>query len=41
MTASLVTVWLLGLGVTALCCLLLWRTAKSTQHSDPPTGTAP
>ncbi|MFK0157170.1 hypothetical protein ACIQVL_09040 [Streptomyces sp. NPDC090499] len=35
-TVGLVIVWLLGLIVTALCCLLLWRTAKSTQDPDPP-----
>ncbi|MER6065171.1 hypothetical protein [Streptomyces sp. NPDC001792] len=34
-TFGLVVVWLLGLTVTALCCLLLWRTAKSTQAPDP------
>ncbi|MCX4497447.1 hypothetical protein OOK58_39845 [Streptomyces sp. NBC_01728] len=34
-TVGLVVVWLLGLTVTALCCLLLWRTGKSTQPPDP------
>ncbi|GAA3841975.1 hypothetical protein [Streptomyces chiangmaiensis] len=32
---GLVVVWLLGLTVTALCCLLLWRTAKSTRDREP------
>ncbi|MFF7978147.1 hypothetical protein ACFZDK_03310 [Streptomyces sp. NPDC007901] len=34
-TVGLVLVWLLGLTVTVLCCLLLWRTAKSTRAPDP------
>ncbi|MEV6291949.1 hypothetical protein AB0M41_16340 [Streptomyces sp. NPDC051896] len=34
-TFGLGVVWLLGLTVTALCCLLLWRTAKFTQAPDP------
>lgn len=32
---GLVGIWLLGLTVTALCCLLLWRTAQSTRGPDP------
>ncbi|MGJ5753714.1 hypothetical protein FB563_1852 [Streptomyces puniciscabiei] len=32
---GLAVVWLLGLTVTALCCLLLWRTARSAREPGP------
>jgi len=40
-TVGLSAVWLIGLSVTALCCLLLRRTTGSTGTSTPPARTPP
>ena len=40
-TAALIVVWLLGLAVTVLCCLLLWRNTKpepDRPHQAPGPG---